>query len=435
LVARATDDLADLKQVYSDNAPQVIRAQEKLNSLKKQLADEVKKKSTVPGIQTQTINALYQDLQGKMVAARAKLQSLRNSVSTYDNSMNEYQGRIAMVPGIETKMFELQRMRLVQDEAYKRNMGWAQQLRQSSEGYAGQMVSQADAQQITEPVAPDSKKYLILAATVGALLGLAASFAIESFRLPVHTSAQLSDMTTVPVAAAVPSLSRPLQRRHMLGMRESSFKPAEGLRYMAFSMLAKENPPQVVMFSSVGEEVDSASAAAEFAIAVSKTGCKTILVDSDLRHPKVSEIFSVHGKSGVSDILARTILPGESVDLFNTTDHDHLTVLSAGSEQVGGLSDFVTSHLMALVADLRERSEMVVINCPPVDVFADASRLAQYVDETCMVISAKTTGYRAIPTAQEILEKSGAKSISIVLTNASANEEAFGLRPGERLRA
>jgi Mrp family chromosome partitioning ATPase len=98
-----------------------------------------------------------------------------------------------------------------------------------------------------------------------------------------------------------------------------------------------------------------------------------------------------------------------------------------------GLADMQTAHMNALIEDLRDKADTVIINCPPVDVFADASRLAQYVDQICMVISAKSTSYRAIPIAQEILTKSGAKNITIVLTNASPTEEPFGVRSGTGL--
>ena len=225
-------------------------------------------------------------------------------------------------------------------------------------------------------------------------------------------------------------MPKPLARRHYAEIRDGSFKPIESFRYMAFSMMAKENRPGVILFTAVGEDVDSTGAAAEFAVAMSKTGSKTALVDCDLRLPRLSELFGVEGRSGVAEILGRTILPGESTDLFVSTEHDNLLILPAGAASASGLSDFNTSHMSGLIEDLRGKADTVVINCPPVDVFADASRLAQYVDEVCMVISAKTTSYRAIPVAQEILHKSGAKEMSIVLTNGSPTEEPFGARSG-----
>ncbi|MER3496026.1 MAG: hypothetical protein C4320_03985, partial [Armatimonadota bacterium] len=253
-------------------------------------------------------------------------------------------------------------------------------------------------------------------------------------QLPVHTSWQLSELTALPVAAAVPAIPKPLSRRHEAAIREGSFKPIESFRYMAFSTLAKDPPPRTVLFTGVGGEVGAAAAAAEFAIAVARTGTRTILVDADLRSPALSNLFGFSGQTGVSDILGATVLAGGSTgDLTLATEHENLTVLAAGSGTDAGIADFQSQRIAGLLDDLRERSDMVVISCPPVDVYSDAARLAPFFDENILVVSAKTTSYRAVPMAQEILEKAGAKNVQIVLTNASPHDEPFGNRVSDAL--
>ncbi|MBS1703245.1 MAG: hypothetical protein JST12_16395 [Armatimonadetes bacterium] len=432
--AQAETELANARQIYTDDSSQVKRAQEKYNNLHKKRIDAEKNAKTVRSATGTTTNPTYLDLQAKVSGAQADVDGIQKSLAPLNASVADYERRAAEIPAIETKFLDLQRDRSVFDEQYQKNKKWSEDLKAASEGSTSQIQSMAEASKITDPVAPDSKKYIILAGIVGSLIGLAYSFAIESFKLPVHTSWQLAELTALPVAASIPMMPKPLARRHYSEIKEGGFKPIESFRYMAFSMMAKENRPKVLLFTAVGEDVDSTAAAAEFAVAMSKTGSRTALVDCDLRLPRLSEMFGVQGRSGVAEILGRTILPGESTDLFVSTEHDNLMILPAGAASSSGLSDFVTSHMSGLIEDLREKADTVVINCPPVDVFADASRLAQYVDETCLVISAKTTGYRAIPVAQEILQKSGAKGMSIVLTNGSATEEPFGGRSGVTAR-
>ena len=370
------------------------------------------------------------ELQSRVSDARSKVQNIQQSLAPIKASIYSAEVEAAGFPLMESKMLDLQRNRLVYDEQYQKNQKWVLDLENARDGQANQILNVAEASRISDPVAPDMKKYIILAAIVGSLIGLAYSFAMESFKLPVHTSWQLAELTALPVAASIPMMPKPLARRHYSEIRDANFKPIESFRYMEFSMMAKENRPGVILFCAVGEDVDSTGAAAEFAVAMSKTGSKTALVDCDLRVPRLSELFGVQGRSGVAEILGRTILPGESTDLFVSTEHDNLMILPAGAASASGLSDFNSSYMSGLIEDLRDKADTVVINCPPVDVFADASRLAQYVDEVCMVISAKTTSYRAIPVAQEILHKSGAKEMSIVLTNGSPTEEPFGTRTG-----
>ncbi|RYG30979.1 hypothetical protein EON81_23855, partial [bacterium] len=298
---------------------------------------------------------------------------------------------------------------------------------------AVQVIAPADPLTIQNPVAPEVRRWTILALFAGALLGLAYSFAVESLRLPVHTSWQLSELTALPVSAAVPAIPKPLARRHEAAIREGSFKPIESFRYMAFSLLARENRPKTVMFTGVGGDVGASTAAAEFAVATARTGAKTILIDCDLRSPQLSTLFGLAGRTGVSDVLGRTVLGGDSADLLVATEHEGLMILPAGTSTEAGLADFQSSHIEGLLSDLAARADVVVLDLPAVDIFSDAARMAHFMDEACLVVSAKTTSYRAVPMAQEILEKAGARSMSIVLTNASSNDEPFGTRVSDSL--
>ena len=428
--AQAEAELGAEREKYTDDAPSVKRIIEKYEALKAKRIAAEKDPAFFKDSTMRSPNTIYYELQGREATAKARVNSVHESIPAISAAVQRAEAEAAGYPAVETKFFDLSRNRLVYEEQYQKNQKWVEEMQNASEGQTSQIQYLAEPDRISEPVAPDPKKYVILSAIVGALIGLAYSFAMESFRLPVHTSWQLAELTALPVAASIPMMPKPLARRHYAEIRDGTFKPIESFRYMAFSMMAKENRPGVILFAAVGEDVDSTGAAAEFAVAMSKTGSKTALVDCDLRLPRLSELFGVQGRSGVAEILGRTILPGESTDLFVSTEHENLLILPAGAASSSGLSDFNTSHMSGLIEDLRGKADTVVINCPPVDVFADASRLAQYVDEVCMVISAKTTSYRAIPVAQEILHKSGAKAMSIVLTNGSPTEEPFGSRSG-----
>ncbi len=430
LEASAESELATEKLTYNDEAPSIKRLKEKLAAATARRIAAEKNPAFFPANTLMVPNSVFYELQGREATAMSKIRSLSETLGPINASIAVAEAQAAAYPAVESKFFELQRNRLVFEEQYQKNQKWGEELSNASAGRTSQILNVAEPENSSEPVAPDTRKYVILAAIVGSLIGLAYSFAIESFRLPVHTSWQLAELTALPVAASIPMMPKPLARRHYSEIRNANFKPIESFRYMAFSMMAKENRPGVILFTAVGEDVDSTGAAAEFAVAMSKTGSKTALVDCDLRLPRLSELFGVEGRSGVAEILGRTILPGESTDLFVSTEHNNLMILPAGAASATGLSDFNSSYMSSLIEDLRGKADTVVINCPPVDVFADASRLATYVDEVCMVISAKTTSYRAIPVAQEILHKSGAKEMSIVLTNGSPVEEPFGTRTG-----
>lgn len=432
-VTRARDNYEQYRSQFQDDASLVVEARRLLERAEARLREAERTQRSVPQSKQMQQNPAFVELRSALTRAQAEAAGLEAQIRAYNDSIarTEVQAR-------NSNRLEVDVQRIVRDrEISDRQVA---SLENALSNFSGdvksrgvQIVAQATPDTIQEPVAPQVRRWAILSLFAGALLGLAYSFAVESLRLPVHTSWQLAELTALPVAAAVPAIPKPLARRHEAAIREGSFKPIESFRYMAFSLLARPSKPKTLMFTGVGGDVGASSAAAEFAVAAARTGAKTILVDCDLRSPQLSALFGFNGRTGVSDILGRTVLGGDSADLLVATEHEGLMLLPAGTSIEAGLADFQTSHVEGLLNDLAARADLVVLDLPAVDIYSDAARLASLVEEVCLVVSAKTTSYRSIPMAQEIMEKAGAHSMSIVLTNASSNDEPFGTRVSDSL--
>lgn len=432
-VARARDDYETLRLQFQDDAIQVLDAKRKFDrAFGRQRDAEARQAKTLAG-QTQQPNPAYLELISGLNQSEAATQAQRSQVASFDAEIARRNVESVGAPRVEVELQRLNRDREIKNRQVVTLQTSLDSYESDVKNNAVQIIAQANAETIQNPVAPEVRRWAILSLFAGALLGLAYSFAVESLRLPVHTSWQLAELTALPVSAAVPAIPKPLARRHEAAIREGSFKPIESFRYMAFSLLARENRPRTVMFTGVGGDVGASSAAAEFAVATARTGAKTILVDCDLRSPQLSTLFGLAGRTGVSDVLGRTVLGGDSADLLVATEHEGLMILPAGTSTEAGLADFQSQHIEGLLSDLAARADVVVLDLPAVDIFSDAARMAHFMDEACLVVSAKTTSYRAVPMAQEILEKAGARSMSIVLTNASSNDEPFGTRVSDSL--
>jgi len=204
------------------------------------------------------------------------------------------------------------------------------------------------------------------------------------------------------------------------------FKPLESYRFMASSMLfSNGSKPNRVLFTSVGGEVGCSMAAGEFALSAAKMGLRVILVDADLRRGTISRVFKMRDRSGVRDVINRSLLPGSGTEIFSETEHANLFVLPAGSSDGEGITDVPISHLSGFLDNLQEKADLIVIDVPPCDVVADASRFVPLVDEVCLVVSARNTNYRIIPMAKDLLNRAGAKKVSMIMTDTTPNEEAF----------
>lgn len=88
-------------------------------------------------------------------------------------------------------------------------------------------------------------------------------------------------------------------------------------------------------------------------------------------------------------------------------------------------SDYTDEQLQGVLEHLKSVADVIVFDTPPCDVFADATRLSESVNEVFMVVSANSTNYAQIPNGYELLTRAGAKEVSLVLTDASPTEEPF----------
>ena len=195
--AGAETELATEREKYTDEAPSVKRALEKYNDLHKKRVEAEKHPFLKRESSVRVLNSVYSELQGREATARAKVNSLHETMAPINASIQAAEVEAAAYPAVETKFFDLSRNRSIYEEQYQKNQKWVEDLQEVSSGQTSQIQYFAEPDRISEPVAPDPKKYVILSAIVGALIGLAYSFAMESFRLPVHTSWQLAELTAL----------------------------------------------------------------------------------------------------------------------------------------------------------------------------------------------------------------------------------------------
>lgn len=92
------------------------------------------------------------------------------------------------------------------------------------------------------------------------------------------------------------------------------------------------------------------------------------------------------------------------------------------------LPTFGPANVEAWLESLKEHYDLVVTIAPPCDEAADAAVLGGFVEDVFLVVSARNTPFRNIPLAAELLKRAGARSVSVVLSDASPGDEPFTAR-------
>lgn len=354
-----------------------------------------------------------------LVSLRARQRSLEK----------EYQRQSALAAALPTKerhLAELSRDMDIFQANYRRLKGNLTELQlQSATSYLPAVVLYP-AEANARPISPQPGKILPVGFIMGGILGLLIGFLRESLRTTARTSDEVSSLFELPVVATVPSLPEATIRRNLQSLAKRTHIPQESFRFMASAAALAHGGHRRVIFTSSGGNVGCSSAAGEFAVAAAKMGIQTILIDADTTFGTITRAFKMTDKPGLRDILGRRLLATEDVPLAHSTEHAHLSVLPIGGENDSTeLTDTPKALLMGLLESLQAQADLIVIDCPPIDVVADTSRFVPMVDEVCLVVSARKTSLQSISLARALLDRCGAQTVSVVLTGAEPKEEAF----------
>lgn len=171
--------------------------------------------------------------------------------------------------------------------------------------------------------------------------------------------------------------------------------------------------PRIVAFSGV-ERGDGCSwvAARAAELMASRVQGTVCLVDANLRSPVLHQRFSVDNQSGLADSVNET---GPVTKFVQQVQGENLWLMTAGAPADDPHLLLKSARLQTRVAELRAEFDYVLIDLPPVNLFADAVTLGQLTDGVILVLGANSTRREAARKAKETIEASGLKLLGAVL--------------------
>jgi len=186
--------------------------------------------------------------------------------------------------------------------------------------------------------------------------------------------------------------------------------------------LASRQSLKVIMVTSALGGDGKTTTSANLAVALAQAGKRVILVSADLRRPRIHQFFGLPNDVGLSDALADSISASKvtrdagirTLRVINAGPIPNDPAALLGSQQTG---DFIRG--------LRQVSDFVVIDTPPVLAVADASILAPLVDGTVFVMDAGRSSRSALAQARDQLENAGGNIIGAVYSNFEPGQSAY----------
>ncbi len=275
----------------------------------------------------------------------------------------------------------------------------------------------------TSPVYPNKKLTIAVAVLLGLGLGVAAALLMERFTSRIRTRADLAEASGLPIYAELPrqeSLSRVTPE--LLTNSPSLRSINEALRDLRTNLaFAGDGEIETVAVTSPEGSHGKTTVAFGLAVAIARSGAKTLLIDADLRRGRIAEMLDVPRIPGLYEAMNGSALgPG----VIRQTGLPNLDLITGG-RLVSDPGELLATRFAQVLTELRPRYDAIVIDTTPVVPVNDGRVVANLTKATVLVASAGGATRRSVEEAVSRLSLIAVTPTAAVL-NKSRSRQARG---------
>lgn len=172
---------------------------------------------------------------------------------------------------------------------------------------------------------------------------------------------------------------------------------------------------KTILFAGIAHGDGCTTTAVNFAKTMAQN-CRlnVLLIDANLRTPKLHEVFNVECDQGVGDLLNKE---KEQTSLFKKVGYENLCLMTCGKKNSGPLTIFESSRFDKNLKLMREKFDYVILDGPPISAYAETKVMGQKVDGVILVINSGKTRKQVADRAKQEMEEAGAKILGVILNN------------------
>jgi polysaccharide biosynthesis transport protein len=258
-----------------------------------------------------------------------------------------------------------------------------------------QIVNRADLPLLA--VKPNVKLNLLLSIVIGILGGIGCAFLAEYFADAVTNPNEISDRFQIPLLGTIPQ-AKPDEHGLEISFLRHPWAPfSEAIRSsrVAVQLSGSGNHSKSFLITSTSPSEGKTTLAVNLALSFAAAGEKTVLIDADLRKPRLHEVFDLKHQAngnGLSSLLADVT---NKLKTFNT-HHENLKVILAGPVPPNPAELLASRRFKLVLGELLSRCDRIILDGPPHIGFADTLILSRCVGGIVLVSSLGETSREAI---------------------------------------
>jgi succinoglycan biosynthesis transport protein ExoP len=297
-----------------------------------------------------------------------------------------------------------------------------------NESRGARIVSEAEAPD--SPASPKPVRNATIAVVLGILLGIGAAFLRDHLDDSVRSKDDLELATGgLSTLGLIPAVDAWRDRKVAIleSVEHPTGSPAEAYRGVRTSLqfLGIEQDLRIIQFTSANAGEGKTTTSSNVAVALARAGHTVLLVDCDLRRPRLHQFFGLDNSDGFTSILLGEKTRADTITKI--ADVPRLAVLPSGPPPPAPSELLSTKAAREEIEGLTRFFDYVILDSPPLLPVADSIVLAGYADAVVLVASARSTTKRSIHRAVELLQQVNAPVAGTVLNGVAPQDSyAYG---------
>jgi len=158
---------------------------------------------------------------------------------------------------------------------------------------------------------------------------------------------------------------------------------------------------------------------------LAQTGAKVVIVDGDMRRPRLHSIFNLDNDKGLSGILASKMTEGEMLGCVQQHEESSLYLLPSGRLPPNPAELLGSDQIRSLMSVLENTFTHIVIDSPPVASFTDGVLLSSVADGVLLVVHGGAASRHIVRRSKQLLSDVGAKIFGVVLNNVTVSRHDY----------
>lgn len=267
------------------------------------------------------------------------------------------------------------------------------------------------------PSSPNTILNLALGAFAGIAAGLGLAFFFENIDQTLQTNQEIEQLVTTPTLAKIPSVWKWTQDGK--AFMNGSSPEGEAFRRLRTNILSlqKRAPLKALMVASAEPNEGKSTTTVNLAYSIAQSGNSVLVVDGDMRRPKMHDVFHLPNEAGLTDVLERGV-PAE--DVIQETSVPGISLLASGNSDDSPAELLTRPRMAEFLEEVREAYDFVLLDTPALIAVADASIIAPVVDGVLFVVTRTQSQENLVREAWQELEIVNANMVGLVINKSES---------------